>query len=239
MFKACVFNNVVFSKLKGVYLGLTVMMTQCSLVYSMEVHDSVNISYQVKELAQMAEQASQLKQQMDQAYKHYQALTGTRKLGMILHDSDLRKMLPQDAAAIYKNGVETANIVERIVGEEKYTGSIKDMQKHISTRAKYQAAVDKAVGMRAYEGTKRRLQQIDKLMAEINKTDDPKSISELQARISIEQAMIQNEITKLQLVSQLQQAEHQLITNQRQAMSHRILNPKNTGMPTLTKEPLQ
>jgi type IV secretion system protein VirB5 len=95
------------------------------------------------------------------------------------------------------------------------------------------AVVDKAVGLQAYQGVQERMKQVDNLMSEIKNTSDPKSIAELQARISIEQAYIQNETTKLQLVSQLQRSEQQLIESQKYQMSRRILNTQNTGMPQI------
>jgi type IV secretion system protein VirB5 len=123
--------------------------------------------------------------------------------------------------------------LDTVKGEEKFTGTIDDMQKHIEGRMEQAAIVDKAVGLQAYEGLQGRMKQVDNLMAEIKNTPDPKSIAELQARIAIEQAYIQNEMTKLQLVSQLQRSEQQLIEQQKYQMSRRILNPKNTGMPKI------
>ena len=230
-------NAPVYNPNYSVYRILLVIILMHTHANGLEVHDSVNISYQIKELAQMAEQAAHLKAQMDQAVKHYQAMTGHRKLGMILHDPDLRKMLPEDAQSIYTNTLDTAAIVSKIVGEENYTGTIKAMQDYINVRTKQQAVIDKAMASRAYTGAKRRLTKIDKLMAEIDKTNDPKSISELQARINIEQTVIQNNITKLQLISQLQRAERQLIKNQRSHMNQRILNPKNQKMPQIARKP--
>ena len=123
--------------------------------------------------------------------------------------------------------------MDTVKNEEKFNGSVDDMQKHIEGRMQQAAVVDKAVGLQAYQGVQERMKQVDNLMSEIKNTSDPKSIAELQARISIEQAYIQNETTKLQLVSQLQRSEQQLIESQKYQMSRRILNTQNTGMPQI------
>jgi type IV secretion system protein VirB5 len=47
-------------------------------------------------------------------------------------------------------------------------------------------------------------------MSRINATQDPKAIAELQGRIAIEQAKIQNEQTKLQMFQMVAQAEDRL-----------------------------
>lgn len=70
-------------------------------------------------------------------------------------------------------------------------------------------------------------------MDEISRTQDQKAIEELQARIAGEQAAIQNETTKLQMIAQLRQAEQALISEQRRERNMRILSSGNQGMPTI------
>ena len=70
-------------------------------------------------------------------------------------------------------------------------------------------------------------------MGQINGTSDPKAIDELQARIGAEQAAINNEATKLQMIAMLQQAEQRLIDEQRTQLNRRILSSSNTGFPSL------
>ena len=57
--------------------------------------------------------------------------------------------------------------------------------------------------------------------------------AELQARIQAEQAAIDNEATKLQMVAMLQQAEQRLIAGQRQDTNLRLLSSTNTAMPEI------
>ena len=208
------------------------------------VHDPWNFVRQAEILAQATEQINklndqlkQLKEQYKQGKQHYKSITGNRGFGELHNNPALRQSLPQEWQGLYQatqqNMSALQGLINTIKGEEKFTGSVDDMQKHIEVRMEQVAITDKAVGMQAYEGVQKRMQQVDNLMGEIKRTSDPKSIAELQARISIEQAYIQNEMTKLQLVEQLQRAEQQLIDQQKYQMSRRILNPKNTGMPQI------
>ena len=183
------------------------------------------------------DQLQQMKEQYDQGEKHYKALTGDKGFGEKHHDKALQQSLPEKWQGLYQatqsNISALRGLINTVKGEEEFTGSVEDMQKHIEGRMQQVAAVDKAVGLQAYQGVQDRMKQVDNLMGEIKNTKDPKSIAELQARISIEQAYIQNEMTKLQLVGQLQRAEQKLIDHQKYQMSRRILNPKNTGMPQI------
>jgi type IV secretion system protein VirB5 len=69
--------------------------------------------------------------------------------------------------------------------------------------------------MDAYDTATSRLNQIEQLSKQINATDDPKAIAELQGRIATEQAAINNEQTKLQLYQMVADAQDK-IQEQRQ-----------------------
>ena len=218
---------------------------------AMAVFDAASVAKQAEILMQAAEQInkateqierldSQIKQmenQLKQGKEHYDSITGNRNFGDKHNNKKLKKSLPEEWQGLYQatqNSISALKgLIDTVQGEEKLTGSIDDMQKHIEGRMQQVAIVDKAVGLQAYKGLQDRMKQVDNLMAEIKNTNDPKSIAELQARISIEQAYMQNEMTKLQLVSQLQRSEQQLIEQQKYRMSRRILNPENNKMPQI------
>ena len=58
-------------------------------------------------------------------------------------------------------------------------------------------------------------------LIQIGKTDDPKGIAELQARIGTEQSVLQNAMLQAQLGQQLAEAENKLILQQRAEIAHK------------------
>ena len=120
--------------------------------------------------------------------------------------------------------------VDEILKLEALSGSTKDQMRQINERSRRNAATAKLVGEDAYEGAQLRMDQLDKLLGQINKTQDPKALGELQARIAMEQASLQHEAIKLQLLSQMAQAEDRLAEQQRREASAAIINPANTKM---------
>lgn len=77
----------------------------------------------------------------------------------------------------------------------------------------------------ALDATQTRLNQIDKLMAQINKTSDPKAIAEVQARIGAENAQIQNMATQMQIYDRIAASEEKIADQQyRQAAAKRVLD---------------
>ena len=181
------------------------------------------VSKATEQINKLNDQLNQMKLQLEQGKQHYDSITGNRGFGEKHHNLELQQSLPQKWQGLYQETQRTMSALQGLVntvkGEENFTGSVDDMQKHIEGRMQQVAVTDKAVGLQAYQGVQDRMKQVDNLMGEIKNTSDPKSIAELQARISIEQAYIQNEMTKLQLVGQLQRAEQQLIEQQKYQMS--------------------
>jgi type IV secretion system protein VirB5 len=238
-----VFFLISFIFLGGTHRGeATAVFDAASVAKQGEILLQVNeqISKATEQINKLNDQLQQMQAQYKQGKEHIDAITGKRGLGELHHNAALQQSLPQKWQGLYQatqSGISALqglmDTVKTVEGEEEFSGSVDDMQKHIEVRMEQVALVDKAVGLEAYQGLQGRMKQVDKLMAEIKNTSDPKGIAELQARISIEQAYIQNEMTKLQLVGQLQRAEQQLIEHQKYKMSRRILDPKNTGMPQI------
>lgn len=200
-------------------------------------------------VANTAQQITQLKSQLDQMVKTYEtvtsqlrkaeeaynAVTGVRNLGDIFNNPALRQYLPADMKRVYDasqaggyKGI--SGTVDEILQLEALSGSTKDQMRQINERSRRNAATAKLVGEDAYEGAQLRMDQLDKLLGEINKTQDPKALGELQARIAMEQASLQHEAIKLQLLSQMAQAEDRLAAQQRREASSAIINPANTKM---------
>ncbi|MEQ7810215.1 P-type DNA transfer protein VirB5 [Xanthomonas hortorum] len=183
------------------------------------VADVPSVLNQIETMAKWKAQYDQMVSQIDQMKKQSEAMTGSRALGKVFNDPALRDYLPKDWQNVYdsvrKGGYDGLSGKAASV----YTDNrVFDACKHILGEAHRRAceasavkpAQDKAFASDAYDAAKSRLNQIDSLMGEINKTDDPKSIAELQGRIASEQALIANEQTKLQLFAMMAQADEKL-----------------------------
>lgn len=200
------------------------------------VFDATRAADFIQQFARMQEQLQTAQDQLASAQELFASISGNRGFGGLMRNPDLRAYLPADMQAIYDSvtgggypGISGS--IQDILGAEDFAGAVDAMQRHIEQRNRVMAATNKAVGLRGYEGAQARLNQIEDMTDQIAATQDGKAIAELQARIAAEQAAIQNETTKLQMISQLQQAEARLADEQKAEMSRRILNPSNTGMP--------
>jgi len=174
---------------------------------------------QAANIAKFVEMINHHKRQIEQLKEEYEALTGSRGLGMILNDPAFRSALPDEWKEVYDGILEggyaglsdTARSILEASGLIEACEDISEAAKAICERQVAKVAQDKANTMAAFDNAQERWDQIQALMGEINATTDPKAISELQARINAEQAAIQNEQTKLQMFTMAAQIENRVM----------------------------
>jgi type IV secretion system protein VirB5 len=176
-------------------------------------------TFRFETIAKWKMQYDQMVTQIDQMKQQYESLTGSRGLGQIMNNPALRDYLPNDWQGVYdavKSGGYSGlsgRALSIYEGNKAFDAcahfKVADQRTHCEAQA-VKGAQDKAFALDAYDKAKSRLNQIDQLMAKINDTPDPKAIAELQGRIAAEQAMIQNEQTKLQMYQMVAAAEDRL-----------------------------
>ncbi|MHC3923592.1 P-type DNA transfer protein VirB5 [Alcaligenes nematophilus] len=224
----------IFSMPLGVAVSLVLISSQA--LAQIPVTDGAaiktSVQQQVETMAKWKLQYDQMVSQIDQMKQEYQSITGVRGLGDVLNNPALRDYLPDDWQGVYdsvKSGgyAGLSGRAGQVYNDNKiYDTCVNhtDEQSRISCEAQaVKGAQDKAFALDAYDKAKKRLGQIDALMQEINRTQDPKSIAELQGRIAAEQAMIQNEQTKLQMYSMVASAEDRLQQQRQLEINAKVL----------------
>lgn len=224
----------IFSMPLGVAVSLVLISSQA--LAQIPVTDGAaiktSVQQQVETMAKWKQQYDQMVSQIDQMKQEYQSITGVRGLGDVLNNPALRDYLPDDWQGVYdsvKSGgyAGLSGRAGQVYNDNKiYDTCVNhtNEQSRISCEAQaVKGAQDKAFALDAYDKAKERLGQIDALMQEINRTQDPKSIAELQGRIAAEQALIQNEQTKLQMYSMVASAEDRLQQQRQLEINAKVL----------------
>ncbi|EJF87068.1 type IV secretion system protein [Bartonella rattimassiliensis] len=117
--------------------------------------------------------------------------------------------------------------------EERRADTIDNLRESISKRSDFLGIVDKAISWQAFENAKNRFDEIKKLEEEINETDDMKEIAHLQTYMKLMSTKLQNEITKLQMVSYSSDAEHLLQKRQKRQHNIKVLGRNNKTIPQI------
>lgn len=209
--------------MKKIFMAVTAALAMNAAHAQIPVTDGASIAQavanQIETIAKWQLQYEQMMTQIENMEREYKALTGGRGLGTILNDPRYREYLPTEWQGVY-DAVRSGGYsglsgrASSIYNENQIYDTCAHLQvseQRLTCEAQaVKGAQDKAFALDAYDAARDRLNQIDQLMSRINTTQDPKDIAELQGRIAAEQAMIQNEQTKLQMYSMVAEAEDRI-----------------------------
>jgi type IV secretion system protein VirB5 len=176
-------------------------------------------------IVQLVEQVATLKQQLDtaisqlsQAQQQYQSMTGGRGMENLLSGTN-RNYLPtnysQLAAAVSQAGgaysALSAGIQSLMAANAVLTpaqvAALSPAEQSQLQAARASAATLQMTSRQAMQNTSARFASIQQLINAIPSATDSKGALDLQARIQAEQAMQQNEATKLNVMYQSAQAD--------------------------------
>lgn len=162
--------------------------------------------------------------QLEQMKAQVTALTGNSGIGMSQNAATLHNYLPDQWESIYSkvqsgqlSGLSSATT--QILQSEGLANAPTSGQQRVNNTL----AANKAMAQTAYDNSISRLQNIQALMQQANMTQDASQKADLNNRLQAELAMVQNEQTRLNLATQLQQAEMQLAQQQSHATNKNAL----------------
>lgn len=183
------------------------------------INQGQQMSQWAQQIQSMYNQINAMERQYTQMEREYERITGTRNLGDIFNNPLLRHYLPQDWLDIYdatkRGGYASLTGRARDIHNDNTVhdmcaGLLNDTHRISCESQASQAAQDQVFASNAYDAAVDRVSQIESLMGEINNTEDPKGVAELQARLAVEQAAIQNEQIKLAMFQMIAESQKDL-----------------------------
>lgn len=183
---------------------------------------------QIETIKKWVEQYKQMQAQITELETQTKALTGTRNLGEVFNNPELKNYLPQEWQQTYdavRSGGSQgltgrgAQVYQQSKIYDACQAIVSADSKRSCEAMAVKGAQDKGNVMDAFDAAKKRLAQINQLMGSINGTTDPKAIAELQARIATEQAAIANSQTEMQLYAMVSAAEDKVLEQQRREIN--------------------
>lgn len=176
------------------------------------------ITQLMQQVATLREQLETARNQLNQARQQYESMNGRRGMEQLLAGT-VRNYLPPDWQALERalNGMEgnysalagelAAMIEANAVLMPDQLAPLSNQERQQLEAARKSAALLQVTSRQALEASSTRFASLQQLINAISTAEDPKAVQDLQARISAEQAMLQNEHTKLMVLYQAAQAE--------------------------------
>lgn len=165
------------------------------------------LAQMIQQVAHAAEQIQNQIQQIQQLKAQVEALTGNRNMGNLARDIALDN-IPEEWKSVY-DSVKDIDFKKLI-----------DPKGFDAATSLKQLATNYDESLKAFTDTKKRLDRIGVLIQEIDKTKDMKAAADLQNRIAAEQALIQNNQTKLDMMARLAEQEREIQNQKRIALRH-------------------
>ena len=168
---------------------------------------------QVQMVTEISNQVTQIQNQIT----HIRDITGSRNLGQVFNNPLLQQIVPANMqttlTAINTQGfggmtnsaqaIRTATMVYNCM--DKPVGVLRNTCQAVLSNGSQRQATQTA----ALQTAQQRVQEIQNLQGQINTTQDPKAISEVQAAIAAETAQVQNDAIRVMLANQMADTQDQ------------------------------
>jgi type IV secretion system protein VirB5 len=188
------------------------------------VIDAPAIVQLIQEVQTTAQQLATAKDQLLQARQALQTMTGDRGMAQLLSGT-VRNYLPADWLQLTGSlqgaggfGALSADVQSLITANAVLSpqrlATLSPSERQLIQGARQWNAMQQAIAHQALANASSRFASLQSLIAAIPAASDQKGILDLQARINAELGMLQNEQTKVQILSQSTQAQESSLRQQ-------------------------
>jgi type IV secretion system protein VirB5 len=191
------------------------------------VVDAPAIVQLIQEVADLEQVISTARNQLQQAKQALQTMTGDRGMEMLLGGT-VRNYLPsgwQQVANAAQGGggalaadIQSNVVVNSVLSPQRMATLSPESQQLIQAQRQWGAA-RQSIAHQALANASSRFSSLQSLISTIGSAADQKGILDLQARISAEVAMLQNEQTKLQVMNESLLAQESTLNQKSREMA--------------------
>lgn len=208
----------------SVALGVTAIggITSTTPVYAsgIPVIDVAHIAETVMQYQEMIKQLETLNSQLNQAKQQYESLTGSRGLGNLARSTGAIPKNWQETLASMQNG-ELGQLSKQIresasLLDEDFFADVDEAIKESLDESMAAYTDQQALNQSFYDTATSRAEKMESLANQIDAASDMKAISDLQARVAVEQAQLTNELIKIQSLNQIAQQKRETRAQQQQ-----------------------
>ncbi|MEO6947053.1 MAG: P-type DNA transfer protein VirB5 [Nitrobacter sp.] len=182
-------------------------------VFARQFEQLTELKKQVDTLTSQLKVAQDQLSQAKKLYDSFNKLTNANDIGALLNTPEFRKVLPQQFSDIEKlvagqGSGNFANAVNSYLTQNRaYAGN--------SANSYYQSELDRiarqtgakhSLGQAVYDTASQRIDALEDLRKRISSAGDVKETLDLSARLQAEQALLQNDVLRMQGLAMIQQA---------------------------------
>lgn len=183
------------------------------------VFDAGAIAKHVEQIGKLTEQIKTMQAQLTQAkqlYESFNKLTDVNDVASLLSSDEFRKHLPKEFGEIEKlvsgGGSSLASVFDRYLDQNRVYqgGDANSFYRTELDRIARQTGAKHSIGQSVYDTASKRIDGLEELRQKITASKDAKDVLDLSARIQAEQALLQNEVLRMQGLAMVQQARGEM-----------------------------
>ncbi|WP_062236794.1 type IV secretion system protein [Aureimonas sp. N4] len=181
------------------------------------VFDPRNMAESIKQVSNQVEQIEQLKSQLDEAKRLYDSVNDFKDvedIAKLLDSNQIRRYLPEnfddyEDLLTGKGSGDLASRIASIRAGNKVTGytATDDFYGKALERQGMRTARGQGIGEVIYETAEDRLGGLKELRDSIDRADNVGELTAISTRLQAEQAMLQNDLMRMQGLKMVQEAE--------------------------------
>jgi len=182
-------------------------------VFARQLDQLIEMKKQVDTLTSQLQVARDQLSEAKRLYDSVNKLTNANDIGSLLNTPQFRKVLPQQFSEIEKlvagqgSGSFASTIDSYLSQNRAYAGN--------GANSYYQSELDRiaretgakhSLGQAVYDTASQRIDALEELRRRISSASDAKEVLDLSARLQAEQALLQNDVLRMQGLAMIQQA---------------------------------
>ena len=189
--------------------------------------------------ANFLQQIQQLRQQYIQMKYTADSLKGVNNIGDLLRNPSIRYYLPTDlqgaydemARAVYKGESGSYKGLDGALGAIEDAQRNRDTWEKMAKEREQRAVIDVASLDASYKGAMERLGGLEQMISQVGKTPTAKESADLNARIASEQALLQSEANRINLMVAMQAAQQRQLDSEQKIMMKKSLQTETGSLP--------
>ncbi|MGJ0503048.1 MAG: P-type DNA transfer protein VirB5 [Methylocystis sp.] len=206
-------------------------------VFARQLDQLIEMKKQVDTLTSQLQAARDQLSEAKRLYDSVNKLTNANDIGALLNTPQFRKVLPQQFSEIEKlvagqgSGSFASTIDSYLSQNRAYAGK--------SANSYYQSELDRiaretgakhSLGQAVYDTASQRIDALEELRRRISSASDAKEVLDLSARLQAEQALLQNDVLRMQGLAMIQQARGDMDAQREREKQRQIVDEMKAAL---------
>ncbi len=205
-------------------------------VFARQLDQLVEMKKQVDSLTSQLQVARDQLSEAKRLYDSVNKLTNANDIGALLNTPQFRKVLPQQFSEIEKlvagqGGGSFANAVDQYLTQNRaYAGKGNSYYQSELDRIARETGAKHSLGQAVYDTASQRIDALEELRKRVSSASDAKEVLDLSARLQAEQALLQNDVLRMQGLAMIQQARGDMDAQREREKQRQIVDEMKAAL---------